>query len=150
MRSIKTVRQPAPAPLNEEERSQHIRAAYASLNSILLTASRHDASFAFLQGARYVLTLNEDSAVRGMGTLLDRRENRSYEIKICFGSSVSDVQLRREFFEDINDFDVRVKQLSQPSLFRNFLEFLKNMQSSDSMSYRTFGTTSNHRIAAVA
>ncbi len=151
MRITRTVRQAAPEPLNDAERSQHIRAAYSALNQVLLTASRVQADFSFQGGPRYTLTMDDESSPRGAGTLLDRRANRTYELRICFGSTVSDVQLRREFFEDIDDSMVRVKALSTQSLFRNFLEFLKSAKSSDSGSFSSGAFARvDHRVAAVA
>jgi hypothetical protein len=154
MRNTRSIRTPAPARLTDDEIAQHIKAAYSAINATLFNASRADAAnFGFQQGARYVLSLNADSAIRGTGTLLDRRENRSHQIKVCFGSSVSDVQLFREYFEDVdnsNHSPVRVKSLSQPSLFRSFLAFLKSMQSSDRVVYRSFGVHAENRIGVVA
>ncbi len=154
MRTTRSLRKTTPERLTNDEIAQHIRAAYSAINQTLFNASRVDgANYGFQSGPRYVLTLNADSANTGLGTLLDRRENLSHQIKICFGASVSDVRLYREYFEDVdnsNHAPVRVKSLSQASLFRSFLEFLKSMQSSDAIVYRSGDAGMETRVAAVA
>jgi hypothetical protein len=154
MRTTRNIRPSTPERLTDEEITQHIRAAYSALNLTLFNASRVDgANYGFQSGPRYVLTLNADSANSGLGTLLDRREDRSHQIKICFGSTVSDVRLFRDYFEDIdksNNAPVRVKHSSQAGLFRSFLEFLKSTKSSDRIAYRSHSTALETRVAAVA
>ena len=133
MRTSKPSRQSAPEPLTDAEFVQHIRAAFTALNSSLQDAARYDPNYAFLNGARYNLTLSSDTTTsrRGAGYLEDRRERRTYAINVCFGSNC-DVQLRREFFEDVSASEVRVKTLSLPSLLRGFLDFKKGLKISTS------------------
>jgi len=121
--------------LADDEVCQHIEVAYAAINDILSQAAQipaTSADFAHLRGPRYSLVLSSDKneIIRGIGTLHDLRQNTTHSIRVCFGCGSSNVQLRREFFEDVSGgTQVRVKRSSHAPLFRAFVEFLKDQTS---------------------
>lgn len=127
MKNVRTFR-PRLDQLSTPEIAQHIAAACEALNECLETASTASHDYAFGNGPRYTLTLNDNESDRnrGIGMLHDARENRSYDIRIAFGTAHEGVTLRREFFEDVPNTDciVKVKTNSKGPLFRELMNFI--------------------------
>lgn len=130
MKNVRSFR-PRHEQLSAPELAQHIAVAYASLSEALEIASIASGDYAYGNGPRYTLTpsSNESDRNRGIGTLYDARYDRSYDIRVAFGTSHEGVTLRREFFEDVPDTDcmVKVKTNSKGPLFRELMNFIRDL-----------------------
>jgi hypothetical protein len=138
--------------LSDAEVRQHIEVAYAALNQTLATAARQPgftSDFAHEGKPRYTLTLDDSSLTGGSGTLADARTGYVYDVRICFGVR-AEVQLKREFFEDVTDTQVAVKKNSLPCLSRPFLEFLRDLKNPREAGRWSFGPADDTRLAMTA
>lgn len=143
MRTTRRSAQPTLELLSDEEVTLHIIAAYGAINDSLSAASEHSPLYSHNGQSRYliVLSTNPVHAARGNGTIHDLKTGASHDVRVCFGSSVSDVQLRREFFEDGDGSEVFVKKTSLQCLFRNFLTYLVELQKPREAGRWTFGAS---------
>ena len=136
--------------LSDLEVRQHIEIAYAALNQTLAAAAQHNPDFVHDGASRYTLTLDDPSLTRGSGILTDARTGHAYDVRICFGAARGEVQLKSEFYEDVTDTQVRLKKSSLPSLFRHFLEFLRELENPREAGRWSFGPTEDTRLVMTA
>ncbi len=134
--------------LTDAEMSHHIDVAYDALNRALVEAARHSPDFAFDGKPRYTLTRNCEETPRGHGVMFDAQEDKTYDVSVCFGGG--QIQLRREYFEDVSDTTVAIKRSSTPGLMRSFLDFLKELKTPREAGRWSFGPETKTRLAMTA